>query len=138
MSFKKSCKEVGMSALIASSITASLFCANQLSEEILPKAKADVVSGCEDLLWIMPFQSTRRAICDGVRRPDGSWLRSRVHYTPRYYKPLTTNCYGSSFISCTTTGGYWVDYNEFSSDQYIVFDSNVLPTEPGHLENNNR
>ena len=133
---KKSVKEVAGSALIASSITASLFCVNQLANPA--EAHADVVTGCEDIIWFMPFQSTRRAICDGVKRPDGSWLRSRVHYTPRYYKPLTTNCYGSSFISCTTTGGYWVDYNEFSSDQYIVFDHNVLPTEPGHLENNVR
>lgn len=104
-----------------------------------PPANADVVSGCEDTVWLMPFQSTRRAICDGVRRPDGSWLRARVHYTPTHYVPRRVNCTSSRYSSsCTETGGYWVDYREASSDTYIVFDYNVLPTEPGHLVNNER
>ena len=126
---------------LADKVTAVLAAGAALGAMLLadpPKAKADAISGCEDMIWLMPFQSTRRAICDGERRADGSWLRVRVHYTPEYYKPARTSCYGSYYVSCTTTGGYWVDYNEFSKDSYLVNDGNVLPTEPGHLENSLR
>lgn len=96
-----------------------------------PKANADVVSGCEDIIWIQPFQSTRRAICDGERRADGSWVRVRSHYTPEHYVPIS--CYR---YSCS--GGYWVPFSEARRDEYIVFDYNVVPGEPGHLINRNR
>jgi len=122
-------------AIAAAGIATAAFSGLGLAGCTAPKAQADAISGCEDLLWIVPFQSTRRAICDGVRRPDGSWLRARVFYTPEHYKPLTTNCYGRYSVSCTTTGGYWVPYNEARKETYIVFDHNVLPDEPGHLVN---
>jgi hypothetical protein len=47
--------------------------------------------------------------------------------------PLTTNCYGTYSVSCTTTGGYWADLNVLEDETYVVFPSNVLPDEPDHL-----
>ena len=98
-----------------------------------PVASADEVSGCVTDRGIWLFKGTARTICDGVRRPDGSWLRAREFWTPAHYKPLRTNCYGYSYISCTTTGGYWVDRASSGVETYVVFDHNVLPDEPGHI-----
>lgn len=122
--------------LLASTATGAVLAATVLGS---PPANADAVSGCEDTVWFMPFQSTRRAICDGVKRPDGSWLRVRVHYTPAHYVPRRFSCTSSRYSSsCTETGGYTVAYREASSETYVVFDDNVLPTEPAHLVNNAR
>jgi hypothetical protein len=90
-------------------------------------AKAD--PGCQDDLWIT-LQGTRRAICDGPMQSDGSWQRARVFYTPEHYVPQTTNCYGYHYISCNTSGGYFVPYHEASREVYVVTPETKLPDEP--------
>lgn len=89
-------------------------------------------SGCQTDLW--GFLATqRRVICDSARRADGSWERARVVYTPAHQVPSRTSCYGSSYVTCTTTGGYFVPFSEQERDLYDVTDENVLPQEPGWL-----
>ena len=100
-----------------------------------PPAHADGLSRCEFSVGFWLFKGTNRMICDGVRRPDGSWLRVREFYTPEHYKPLTTYCSGGRYYSsCTTSGGYWVPRASSGQETYVVFDYNVLPDEPGHLD----
>jgi len=122
----KRLKEIGFSVLIVASMVASLFCINQIAT-----ARA-LPPGCQDDLW-WTLQATRRLICDGKLFEDGHWNRLRVFYTPAHHVPLTTNCYGYSYISCTTTGGYDVAYHEASNEIYIVTPDTVLPDEPGYL-----
>ena len=97
-----------------------------------PGAKADTVSGCEVTRGIWLFKGTVRSICDGERRPDGSWLRGREFWTPAHYVPYTSYC---NRYSCTGSGGYYQERTSNGVETYIVFDSNVLPDEPGHLVN---
>lgn len=97
-------------------------------------ARADDLSGCQDDFWFT-FGSTRRVLCDGVTRPDGSWLRAREFYTPAHQVPLRTSCYGSYYVSCTTTGGYYQERTSTGVETYIVTPDTVLPDEPGHLVN---
>lgn len=89
-------------------------------------AKAD--PGCQTALWGF-LGSQRRAICDGPLRPDGSWLRARVIFTPAHNIPVF--CSGSYFISCS--GGGWVDTTITDQESYPVTPDTVLPDEPGHL-----
>jgi len=118
--------------LIIAFLTASFWLVAPVA---LPTAQADTVSGCQDDLWIT-FGSTRRVICDGARRPDGSWLRARELYTPAHNVPLTTYCSGGLYYSsCNTSGGYWQPRTTKGIETYIVFDTNVLPDEPPHLVN---
>lgn len=98
------------------------------------EARADTLSNCQTINGFWFTKGTKRTICDGVRRPDGSWLRVREFWTPAYWKPLRTSCYGYSYISCTTTGGYHVEQSSSGVESYVVFDHNVLPDEPGHLQ----
>jgi hypothetical protein len=72
-------------------------------------------------------------ICDTPIRTDGSWSRERAIWVPAHQVPLTTNCYGTYSVSCTTTGGYWADLSVLEDETYVVFPDNVLPDEPGHL-----
>lgn len=138
---KKAVKEVAVAAIIGASIPASLFCVNQL---VAPaKAHADVpITGCQDDLWIM-WDSKRRIICDGPIQADGQYLRVRIRYTAAHTVPLTTSCYGYSYISCTTTGGYFVPYNEAERTSYLVSvnpeaENRKLDNEPEHLVNGTR
>lgn len=97
-------------------------------------AKADPGIGCERINWGLHILTPqKRTICDGPRRADGSWERWRQLWTPAHYVPLRTSCYGTYSISCTTTGGYAVDDQIWEEQTYVVFDSNVLPDEPGWL-----
>lgn len=97
-------------------------------------AHADAVSGCQDDFWFT-FGSTRRVLCDGVTRPDGSWLRAREFYTPAHQVPMRTSCYGTYYVSCTTSGGYWQERLSKGVETYIVTPDTVLPDEPGHIVN---
>ena len=100
---------------------------------MLTAARAEAIpNGCKDDLW-WTLNSTRRLICDGPMFEDGSWNRLRVFYTPAHNVPLTTNCYGTYSISCTTTGGYFVPYSESSNEIYPVTPATKLPDEPGYL-----
>ena len=135
---KKAVKEIAVAAVIGASIPASLFCVNQL---VAPaEAHADIpISGCQDDLW-WTIDATRRTICDGIVMPDGTFTRVRIRYTPAHYVPLRTSCYGYSYISCSTTGGYSVPYSEAENTSYIVStnpeaDNRHLPDEPEHLVN---
>lgn len=101
-----------------------------------PAASADTLSGCETIRGIWLFKGTARSICDGERRPDGSWLRAREFWTPAHYVSGRSFCSGGAYYSsCTYTPGYWQDRTSSGVETYVVFDSNVLPDEPPHLVN---
>lgn len=101
----------------------------------IPSAHADPLSGCETIRGLWLGKGTARDICDGVRRPDGSWLRAREFYTPAYYRDARSSCYGGAYYSsCDFTLGGVVPRRSSGVETYVVFDSNVLPDEPGHLE----
>ncbi len=92
-------------------------------------ARADAAPsvGCETiaapglLTW-----GQKRTICDTPRRADGSWTRARQYWTPAHYVPVS--CY-----RWNCTGGYDVGDTVSRYEEYVVFDSNVLPDEPGWL-----
>ncbi|OBI95582.1 hypothetical protein [Mycobacterium sp. 1465703.0] len=87
---------------------------------------------CDTVPWGFLF-SQRRTICDGPVHADGSWDRKRSIWTPAHTVPITTNCYGSSYVTCTTTGGQFVPFTINDQQIYPVTPENVLPDEPGHL-----
>lgn len=116
-------------------LTAAVVIAAALGMTPAPEARADTVTGCEVISGFWFMKGTKRSICDGALRPDGSWLRAREFWTPAYYKPIRTSCYGSYYVSCTTTGGYWVDRSSDGVETYVVYPDNVLPDEPPHLVN---
>ncbi|WP_232005976.1 hypothetical protein [Mycobacterium sp. 852013-50091_SCH5140682] len=90
-------------------------------------AKASPNVGCETiaapglLAW-----GQKRTICDGPRRADGSWWRTRQYWTPAHYVPVS--CYR---WSCS--GGYSVGDSVARYEEYAVTDATVLPDEPGWL-----
>ena len=92
-------------------------------------ADADPSIGCETIRWGF-LGSQRRTICDGPRRADGSWTRARVVWTPAGYVPRSTYC---GTYSCSSSGGYYREETLQAKETYVVFDSNVLPDEPGWL-----
>ena len=92
-------------------------------------AQADYNFGCERVDWGFLF-SGYRTICDGPRREDGSWERYRREWTPGGYVPFRTYC---STYSCSSSGGYYRNESTQREETYVVFDSNVLPGEPGWL-----
>ena len=97
-------------------------------------AKADALSGCQDEFKLILFQSTRRVICDGELRPDGSWLRAREFYTPAHWVNGRSYCSGGTYYSsCTYSPGYWQERVSQGVETYVVFPDNVLADEPGHL-----
>lgn len=84
--------------------------------------------GCETIHWGF-FGAQRRTICDTPKRPDGSWTRAREIWVPAGYVPQSTYCY----YGCTSSGGYYRERGTVAYEEYVVFDSNVLPDEPGWL-----
>lgn len=65
-----------------------------------------------------------RILCDGPVYPDGSWLRHRVIGTPAHQVPITTSCYGTYYVTCTTSGGYWQPTVIVDDEIYsVTFDS---------------
>lgn len=99
-----------------------------------PEVHADPLPpNCEQIPW--GFLGTqRRMICDGPIRPDGSWERERVIGVPEHYRNASTECYGGSYSSsCTFYPAGWVAQVTVEDTTYVVFPSNVLPNEPGHL-----
>lgn len=93
------------------------------------QAEASPNVGCESIRWGF-LGSQYRTICDGPKRPDGSWERVRRIWTPAGYVPRTTYC---GRYSCNSSGGYYRDESTQGLEKYIVFDHNVLPDEPGWL-----
>ncbi|ACF05053.1 hypothetical protein Nigel_50 [Mycobacterium phage Nigel] len=97
------------------------------------EAKADVLppgTHCITTSGIWLFKGTKRDICDTPRHPDGSWTRYREFYTPRHYKPMTTYCSGTYFVSCSTSGGYWVPFSSNGVESYPVSDAPGAPNPP--------
>lgn len=95
-----------------------------------PAAHADeYVPGCERVDWGF-LASGYRTICDGPRRPDGSWDRWRREWTPGGYVPFRTYC-GS--YSCSSSGGYYRSESTQREETYPVNDATVLPGEPGWI-----
>jgi hypothetical protein len=93
------------------------------------RATAEPGIGCESIRWgFLGLQW--RTICDGPRQADGSWLRARRVWTPAGYVPYRSYC---GTWSCTSSGGYYREESTTAYEEYTVFDSNVLPDEPGWL-----
>ena len=96
-----------------------------------PDADAAPGDGCMTtgrpvlLNWIQ-----KRTICDGPRRPDGSWERTRAIWTPAHTTSGSSYC-GTYSCSYSPPRSYDESVQEF--ERYIVFDSNVLPDEPAWL-----
>jgi hypothetical protein len=111
----KGLKALGLAALTVASL--------------LTAAPAHADAGCETLRWGF-LGSQRRTICDGPRRPDGSWERVRRIWVPAGYVPHSTYC-GS--YSCSSSGGYYREESTAAFEKYVVFDTNVLPDEPGWM-----
>jgi hypothetical protein len=86
--------------------------------------------GCESIHWGF-LGSQLRTICDGPRQADGSWTRARMVWRPAHYVSSSSYC---GTYSCSYTQGYYVDDTVFAKETYVVFDSNVLPDEPGWLQ----
>ncbi|QNJ59269.1 membrane protein [Mycobacterium phage MrMiyagi] len=116
-------KEILIAFVITMSIVFSLFAISQMA-----RASADYNMGCERVRWGFLW-SGYRTICDGPKRPDGSWDRTRREWTPAGYVPVS--CYGYSFISCS--GGYYRQESTQRLETYPVTDATVLPNEPAWL-----
>jgi len=97
---------------------------------VAPAAQASPQGmGCETIHWGF-LGSQLRTICDGPRQADGSWTRARVVWRPAHYVSASSYC---GTYSCSYSGGYYVDDTVFARESYVVFESNVLPDEPGWL-----
>lgn len=101
---------------------------------LAPEVRADPLpANCEQIPWGF-FGSQRRMICDGPIRPDGSWERERVIGVPAHYRNASSECSSGSYSSrCTFYPAGWVEQVTVEDSVYVVFPSNVLPNEPGHL-----
>lgn len=98
-----------------------------------PVAKAEPEAGCETVGWginLFGNWTQRRTICDGPRRPDGTWERARAIWTPAGYVPRSTYC---GTWSCSSSGGYWRDETIQAYEKYITSDTTLPPNEPGWL-----
>ena len=90
-------------------------------------------AGCETVGWGFLGQD-RRVICDGPKRPDGSWMRGRMFLTPAHVVPARSFCSGGAYSStCTFSEKYYVDEVIHSKDHYPVTDDTVPAGEPGWL-----
>lgn len=99
-------------------------------------AKADAPAGTvcvtDSGFWFL--KGTRRTLCDTGIRADGSWTRYREFWTPSYYRNASSSCYGGAYYSnCTFTPGGVVPLKSNGVEEYVVFPTNVLPDEPGHI-----
>ncbi len=92
-------------------------------------AEAAAPVGCETIHWGF-LGGQRRTICDTPKRPDGSWTRAREVWVPAGYVPRSSYC---GTYSCSSSGGYYRERSTVAFETYVVFDSNVLPDEPGWL-----
>lgn len=95
-------------------------------------ANADYTPGCERIGWGF-FMSGYRTICDGPKRPDGSWDRTRREWTPAHY--YTPYCSRYAWV-CPSP--YFVGESTQRLETYPVSDAPgaenaPLPNEPGWL-----
>jgi hypothetical protein len=93
--------------------------------------------GCVSQPWLyggLLGRWTSRIICDGPRRPDGSWTRAREFYAPAYVAPARSSCYGGYYSSsCTFYPAHVVPEFQIGPETYPVTDDTVLPDEPGYI-----
>jgi len=81
--------------------------------------------------WGFLGLTQKRDICDGPRRSDGSWLRTRYIFVPPGWVNARSYCSSYTYSSsCSYTPGYYREESAVSFEQYIVFDDNVAPGEP--------
>lgn len=97
-----------------------------------PPAQADYDMGCERVGWGF-FMSGYRDICDGPKRPDGSWDRTRREWTPAHW--YTPYC---NYRSWYCNPAYYVEESTQRLETYPVSDApgainQPLPNEPGWL-----
>nr|WP_235658675.1 hypothetical protein [Mycobacteroides abscessus] len=93
------------------------------------RAHAAPKDGCETVSWGL-FGSQLRTICDGPKRPDGSWIRERRIWTAAGWVRGSTYC---AYYSCTRSEGYYRQESTQGYEKYLVFDYNVVPGEPDWL-----
>ncbi|WXX09746.1 hypothetical protein [Mycobacterium phage MS619] len=99
-----------------------------------PTANADddYDVGCAFDRWGF-LGSQVRTICDGPKRPDGSWHRGRIIDIPAHVNPARTTCSGTYSVTCTSYDKEYVDRREIEKVFYDVTDDTVPPGEPGWL-----
>lgn len=110
-----------LAAVAAGAVLAGTGMAYAAHADAAPGVGCETIAAPGLLNW-----GQKRTICDTPRRADGSWTRSRKYWTPAHYVPVS--CYR---WSCT--GGYHVGDTVSRYEEYVVFDHNVLPDEPGWL-----
>jgi hypothetical protein len=95
-------------------------------------ANAEYDEGCEAINWGFLGRDTR-SICDGPRRPDGSWDRSRFFFSGGYTMPARTTCSGTYSVTCYSYEKTYVELKEIGREYYVVTDATIPPGEPGWL-----
>jgi hypothetical protein len=121
-------KRLGSALVVAAFILAAAVLAAMV---FAPKGHADDYDpGCDQVGWGFLGLTQKRLICDGPRRPDGSWERYREIYTPAGYVSASSYC---GTYSCSYSPGYYRERSTQELTHYTVFDSNVLDGEPGWL-----
>jgi hypothetical protein len=96
-------------------------------------AKADYTNGCEAIDWGFLGRDTR-TVCDGPRRPDGSWDRGRLFNSGGYWLPARTTCSGGSYSStCYSYEKTYLEWREIGRDFYVLTDDIIPFGEPGWL-----
>ncbi|QGJ88986.1 hypothetical protein SEA_QUEENB2_36 [Mycobacterium phage QueenB2] len=98
-----------------------------------PTANADEYdTGCEHIRWGF-LGSQVRTICDGPRRPDGSWQRGRLIAVPSHTLPARSTCSGTYSVTCTYREKQEVDMRIIEKVFYDVTDATIPEGEPGWL-----
>ncbi|AIW02932.1 hypothetical protein PBI_LARENN_37 [Mycobacterium phage Larenn] len=106
---------------------------------LAPTAQADELAwpsdydpGCDNIRWGF-LGSQVRTICDGPRRPDGSWTRGRLISVPAHTRPAKTTCSGTYSVTCTYYEARDVDMKIIEKVHYDVTDATIPEGEPGYL-----
>ncbi|AYD86311.1 hypothetical protein KIY81_gp56 [Mycobacterium phage Bugsy] len=117
-------------ALAALTVAASIAAPTANADELA--WPADYNAGCDHIRWGF-LGSQVRTICDGPRRPDGSWHRGRLITVPAHTKPAKTTCSGTYSVTCTHYESRDVDTKIIEKVYYDVTDETIPPGEPGWL-----
>ncbi|QFP95520.1 hypothetical protein SEA_GAUGELDP_37 [Mycobacterium phage GaugeLDP] len=92
----------------------------------------DYDPGCDIISWGF-LGSQERMLCDGPKRPDGSWTRGRLITVPAHIRPSRTTCSGTYSVTCTHYEKRYVDTREIEKVHYDLTDDTVPPGEPGWI-----
>lgn len=107
-------REIVLAFVITMAIVFGLYAISQMAS-----ARADYNMGCERVTW-GTFGSGWRDICDGPKRPDGSWDRTRREWTPAHW--YTPYCSSYAWV-CPAPR--WVGESTQSLRTYPVTDDTV-------------